>query len=1011
MSALPLHGKIFDWKHMGLYWQSKIFALLHDPVFKPFHTDKSQEGWWRELEVMKDWQDIPADGKLLNYLRNADYISAASDRTAIGNIDGYINYDEKKGLEISHLLSGAKQQIQILDRQALISKEQELFLAIKHEPDAQKVFWWLWRCLPTQACRAADNNTSLLLMPADPRIPDTSLWSHTSMTAAIAGASIGYQTTIAEFDAIPEKDLWYKYKSHPYLVSFSFAPVQDLIKSSRKLQDFWAGSWILHYLSAKISWVLANKYGADSLLYPSLFDQPLIDLWLLKKYPDFDEWIKEPSTNSLLTAGFPNVLVLVLPQAEVTKAMQTAKQELGRAWKELGDLVLTKVGWSDQISATANCWEGWLDTQWQSYWTGLPIGNTHENFKQSQNPRLLRWITALNKIYGLKDPNFCVLIKNSNLEQYYGLFQPAELNFLPKNNPNIGSWWGYIFDNTRINLTAIKNARNWQLPTVFSSRSTVSGIGAAVHNLPTDWAKECDVKEFWQRKSSLFNGSEQLNATEVVKRGLHLILPKLLGKKDLEITCPDLTSGVAGYLKNHDQIISEYYRCACQKVLEKYQQKLAEDWQDNNKWGIPWAEQQNSNLKKFHPRLLNAGWLVEDLGLDPDDTNILQKYRAELNNLISESYPKNNPTDWYVLATGDGDDMSEWLKGEKLDVYDKYVNSTLMTSPKLVELQQLIDEERGKLGKLTIEELTNLTDEQLEILVQPRKISDFLELGKRMGPSTHNALSRALLDFSNRLVPYLTETRYAGRLIYAGGDDVLAYTNLWEWDSWLWDIRQCFRGDQDPHNDFKNDGDYWKWNGESSSLDHITQRPLFTMGTKATISFGIVIAHQSIPLAIALENLWTAEEKAKEHQSDYSNNKDTKKDAVQVRVMYQNGSILSSTAKFTVFNYWRKLLEIVNELASKLQLDALLFEQAAIVWEQHPVPNIAAIKPWCRAFCDRRAVFSDDTDSRQRFEPVLAEFMTELIKHTQTAALDTEMNNWLKLAAFTLQRRQIKLGG
>ncbi|PLZ52410.1 Cas10/Cmr2 second palm domain-containing protein, partial [Fischerella thermalis] len=73
----------------------------------------------------------------------------------------------------------------------------------------------------------------------------------------------------------------------------------------------------------------------------------------------------------------------------------------------------------------------------------------------------------------------------------------------------------------------------------------------------------------------------------------------------------------------------------------------------------------------------------------------------------------------------------------------------------------------------------------------------FLEVKKRMGPSTHNALSRALLDFSNQLVPYLTQQRYAGRLIYAGGDDVLAYTNLWEWDNWLWDIRQCFRGDKD----------------------------------------------------------------------------------------------------------------------------------------------------------------------------------------------------------------------
>ena len=44
---------------------------------------------------------------------------------------------------------------------------------------------------------------------------------------------------------------------------------------------------------------------------------------------------------------------------------------------------------------------------------------------------------------------------------------------------------------------------------------------------------------------------------------------------------------------------------------------------------------------------------------------------------------------------------------------------------------------------------------------------------------SHSALGRALLDFSNQLVPYLTEERYAGRLIYGGGDDVLAYTNLW----------------------------------------------------------------------------------------------------------------------------------------------------------------------------------------------------------------------------------------
>ncbi|MFN7657062.1 MAG: Cas10/Cmr2 second palm domain-containing protein, partial [Dolichospermum sp.] len=119
-------------------------------------------------------------------------------------------------------------------------------------------------------------------------------------------------------------------------------------------------------------------------------------------------------------------------------------------------------------------------------------------------------------------------------------------------------------------------------------------------------------------------------------------------------------------------------------------------------------------------------------------------YRQDIQKIITESYPNNNPSDWYVLAAGDGDSMSEWLKGTKMKNYGDYIPSTLS--------------------------------------VKLENFPEFLAIQKRMGPSTHSALSRALLDFSNQLVPYLTQSRYAGRLIYGGGDDVLAYTNLWEWD-------------------------------------------------------------------------------------------------------------------------------------------------------------------------------------------------------------------------------------
>ncbi|MEM8779285.1 MAG: type III-B CRISPR-associated protein Cas10/Cmr2, partial [Cyanobacteria bacterium P01_G01_bin.49] len=313
------------------------------------------------------------------------------------------------------------------------------------------------------------------------------------------------------------------------------------------------------------------------------------------------------------------------------------------------------------------------------------------------------------------------------------------------------------------------------------------------------------------------------------------------------------------------------------------------------------------------------------------------------------------------IATGDGDGMSKWLKGDKLENYADYMS-----------LNQPIS-----------------NDESLNTAIQ--QISG---IKKRMGPSTHNALSRALLDFSNRLVPYLTEERYAGRLIYSGGDDVLAYTNLWEWDKWLWDIRECFRGHEDPNGEFSHDGNYWKRQNNGS-------RPLFTMGKNATVSFGVVIAHHSVPLAITLENLWEAEKKAKNYQYKDTENQKKKKDAVQVRVLFGNGNKLQATTQFDVFNQWKKLIEL--ELTKPIEPS--LFEQAAQLWEQHPAPGVEAITPWTIAFCDRREGLQG-TD-KERFQNQLQETLRQLYCNTLNTP-DSEIKNWLKLAAHVLRNRNIK---
>ena len=174
------------------------------------------------------------------------------------------------------------------------------------------------------------------------------------------------------------------------------------------------------------------------------------------------------------------------------------------------------------------------------------------------------------------------------------------------------------------------------------------------------------------------------------------------------------------------------------------------------------------------------------------------------------------------------------------------------------------------------------------------------------------------------------------------------------------------------------------------------------MGKRATISFGIVIAHHSVPLPIALENLWEAEKKAKEHAYKGFDGKKVKKDAVQVRVLYGNGNILKSTAKFDVFYQWQKLLE--------LNLDASIFEQAATIWEQHPAPVKEAIFPWTKAFCSRRENLSEK--QTEQIQKELGNFLDSLWQTTENTpeVLNEAINNWLKLAAFMTRKREIKIG-
>ncbi|MDY7024094.1 MAG: type III-B CRISPR-associated protein Cas10/Cmr2, partial [Cyanobacteriota bacterium] len=663
---------------MSAYWQAKIWGLLHDPALKALHnnTGRGDEGVWRSLTCMEGWvspkakslKDSSYCSKWLKRIGLCDLIASASDRAAIGRLKTSIDYDED-GIEIRHLLSGESQKFRLGQwheslmnlgegRADWLSNVENAVIpdSIRECTDAKKVFWWFWRCYPvalTQALCRDENlpeEPGLGLLPADTRIPDASLWSHTSMTSALAGSLAGYHqdnTAYPKKNARKNRDY---FESRPHVGIFTFTPVQELIKASRKTRDFWAGSWLLHYLSAKICWAIACKYGPDSLLYPCLYEQPLIDLWLLETYkecPAFSDFIPKPKERKLLTAGFPNVLVFILPDnganshPEVKKnpvqaAMQQAKQSLVEAWQKLGEDVLNDLQNGNQTwmpNLNSSTWDDWLTSQWQVYWTALPMGNLEaeldqsprkpdeyddwqkkqNDFVQPQEDLLLsqeaKFVKATYEIAVKEDSQ-----SRHSRSQSYKARQP---------NLNVGSWWADIFNQTRLALNAVKNNRNWKLPTAFGPRSTISGIGPVVHPIngehpEKDWTTEGETEKYWKNHYGLFDGIEELNATEVLKRGLHRILPEILGRKrtDLDLYYPDLCSGVAGWLRHHPEAV-DYYLEACQRVRSCF------EWTEeteNIAWGIPWVATDHPEWP--NPRLLNAGWLVDDFEPQPDDSNL-----------------------------------------------------------------------------------------------------------------------------------------------------------------------------------------------------------------------------------------------------------------------------------------------------------------------------------------------------------------------------------------------------
>jgi CRISPR-associated protein Cmr2 len=174
------------------------------------------------------------------------------------------------------------------------------------------------------------------------------------------------------------------------------------------------------------------------------------------------------------------------------------------------------------------------------------------------------------------------------------------------------------------------------------------------------------------------------------------------------------------------------------------------------------------------------------------------------------------PPTYYAVLMLDGDGMGDWLAGRN--------------SPRLREaLHPKLADYFGRLPG-----------------AQPG-----LDVPRPVSPSLHAAISEALGNFSQHVVPTIVET-HGGALVYAGGDDVLALLPTERALACARALDRAFRGDEAGNNGAPP-GYYRLGNGPD----------LLTMGRHASISAGIAVVHYKEDLRAALQWARDAERAAK----------------------------------------------------------------------------------------------------------------------------------------------------
>jgi len=593
----------------------------------------------------------------------------------------------------------------------------------------------------------------------------------------------------------------------PAFLLFTIGPVQEFISKARKTSDLWAGSYLLSYLTFKAIEAIIEELGPDNIIYPNLLRQPLVDRWLFEKFknsPIQDCFQGEKWYKEFINNCFLYEKLTIANFSNRFLAIIPYDTSLANNVEE-------KV--KQELIELSNNVESVLKNLIQT---------------QSVKDKIKEHLLSHFQIYWVvlpwtnNKPNSPdealedygkIVSKDSELYKTvktiveHGYYKPA----------NVGSTYSLLLELTEKLLGARKSLRN------YIENNYYEGDGEKCHLCGEFEILILDVKDnkkVWNSLSKdIVKEDERLCGVCLTKRLLPRIIKNSLQLQN-EVRFPS-TSEMASLgekIRLNDQVKKDFHNIFINK-----------NWELPSTISVP--KLKNNPLYEIDGQwLMEESYRVEYLK-NEYGLNVSQSDFNDILDFIQKN--KISPSKYYSIIMMDGDNMGKWLKGE--------------FNPKIKEV---IDERISNF-------LSALNDKDLNFILCSKHPNS---------PSIHQSFSRRLSEFALEEVRKIVEEDHYGKLIYAGGDDVLAFLPLENVLECSYEIQKRFKE---------------------------------ILSQKASMSAGIVIVYHKYPLYLALEEVRKAEKTAKDKFG---------KDAFCIKLIRHSGEVRETGGKWNLIEFIKDLI-------------------------------------------------------------------------------------------------------